>query len=182
MDFKRFFLEKTGDNDSIVPFFDGLFIKTNEMLVETNSGNLNAKRMYDLKSIINEYNATSKYKFALKPIKPKYRFVTENSLTDFESLLAKVNNLTDIELEELISSNDIIHNDSFKSVLDNHFPEKPKRFKEVSFTFECLADLKDQASLAYNKLIDCVYDKSKPLIMSSVLASNKDKKNSKKKK
>lgn len=170
--------ENTGHIDSIVPFFDGLFILKDDLVYDSNTSSNVLK--YDLNSIIDIFNSKSSLKVAMKPIESDYKLITEQSVKIFENLLNTVSNIKQSELEDIFVKIDSRPEKTFKNILMTHFEkdETGEKYKEVTLSYECLLELRRDSQLLLNKLIDLYYDPQNPIVKNDIFSEESEKKSS----
>ena len=160
--FKAHFERIVGVSDSIVPFFDGLFILKNEH--RFNPDTFVLEKNYNLEEIIESFNTTSKLKLSEKEIVADYKLLKKSSLNDFEDLMINIDTMNRSDLASAIESSGVMPDDMFEDILDTYCKYDNKRYKDVTFSYDMLLDLRRRSELSDNKFIDYSLGKETVLI------------------
>lgn len=169
--FKDHYEKKVGFSDSIVPFFDGLFILKDEFQFDHNTFQLRPKNY--LPKVIESFNKNSKLKLIEKTIESDYNLLTSSSLSRFELLIEKLKNLSRSDMQKLITSSDVLPQNAFEDIIQKDFDkqEKDMKFLDISFSYETLCDLKSKAQYLENRFIEFNFKDEEPFINPQCLSS-----------
>ena len=171
MAFKDYFEKEAAAPDSVVPFFDGLFILKDEYSMQ--EWNLQLIRNYELSDIIDSFNSTSNLSMTEKTIEPDFKLLNPDSLDNFSEYITQLGKLSKSETHELITSSNILPQDMFNDILESKFGEAchNNKFEDVSFDYETLKELQYRAEECENMFIDVNMKEDLELINRECLTS-----------